>query len=90
MMSQPVAVERTAKPTLRRELRFLERRQSPLAAIFGRAFLHSAGLANDADWFPIALVGWAVIWLLAALGIRPTTRSLLVSRSSRCCSSSSS
>jgi amino acid transporter len=47
-------------------------------AIFGRAFLHSAGLADDADWFPIALVGWAVIWFLAARGIRPTTRSLLV------------
>src|SRR6266702_1513199 len=47
-------------------------------AIFGRAFLHSVNLADDADWFPIALVGWAVIWFLAARGIRPTTRSLLV------------
>ncbi len=46
-------------------------------AVFGRAFLHSAGLADNADWFPIALAGWAVIWLLAARGIRPTTRSLL-------------
>jgi amino acid transporter len=46
-------------------------------AIFGRAFLHSVNLADDADWFPIALVGWAVIWFLAARGIRPTTRSLL-------------
>ncbi|HEY3090173.1 MAG TPA: APC family permease [Jatrophihabitantaceae bacterium] len=47
-------------------------------ATFGRAFLHSTGLADDADWFPIALAGWAAIWLLAALGIRPTTRFLLV------------
>jgi amino acid transporter len=47
-------------------------------AIFGRAFLHSAGWADDADWFPIALIAWAVIWLLAGRGIRPTTRSLLV------------
>src|SRR3954462_633579 len=31
-------------------------------AIFGRAFLNSAGIAGDADWFPIALAGWAVIW----------------------------
>ena len=45
--------------------------------VFGRAFLHSAGLVDDADWYPLALVGWAVIWLLAARGIRPTTRSLL-------------
>lgn len=47
-------------------------------AIFGRAFLRSAGIADNADWFPIALAGWALIWLLAALGIRPTTRSLLI------------
>ena len=46
-------------------------------AVFGRAFLHSAGLVNDADWFPLALAGWAVIWFLAASGIRPTARSLL-------------
>lgn len=45
--------------------------------VFGRAFLHSAGLVDDADWYPLALLGWAVIWLLAARGIRPTTRSLL-------------
>jgi amino acid transporter len=46
--------------------------------VFARAFLHSTGLADDADWYPIAVVAWAVIWLLAARGIRPTTRSLLV------------
>jgi amino acid transporter len=45
--------------------------------VFGKAFLHSSGLADNVDWYPLALVGWAVIWLLAARGIRPTTRSLL-------------
>ncbi|TVZ03512.1 APC family permease [Trebonia kvetii] len=48
------------------------------AAIFGRAFLSIAGLARDADWYPLALSAWAVIWVLAARGVRPTTRSVLV------------
>src|SRR5215470_6877576 len=47
-------------------------------AIFGRAFLSSTGLASDADWYPIALAAWVVIWVLAARGVRPTTRSVLV------------
>jgi amino acid transporter len=47
------------------------------AAIFGRAFLNTTGLAGDADWYPIALAAWAVIWVLAARGVRPTTRSVL-------------
>src|SRR5438034_515734 len=46
-------------------------------AIFGRAFLSATGLASDADWYPLALAAWAVIWLLAARGVRPTTRSVL-------------
>jgi amino acid transporter len=46
--------------------------------VFARAFLHSTGIAADVDWYPLALVGWAVIGLLAARGIRPTTRALLV------------
>ena len=46
-------------------------------AIFGRAFLDTAGLARDADWYPLALAAWVVIWVLAARGVRPTTRSLL-------------
>jgi amino acid transporter len=46
--------------------------------VFGRAFLDAAGLAHDADWYPLALAAWAVIWVLAARGVRPTTRSLLV------------
>ena len=47
-------------------------------AIFGRAFLSTTGLAHDADWYPLALAAWAVIWVLAARGVRPTTRSVLV------------
>src|SRR5499425_1485317 len=32
-------------------------------AIFGRAFLSATG-AGDADWYPLALAAWLVIWLL--------------------------
>src|SRR5499427_10425533 len=46
-------------------------------AIFGRAFLETTGLAHDADWYPLALAAWAVIWVLATRGVRPATRSLL-------------
>src|SRR6516164_7626802 len=46
-------------------------------AIFGRAFLSTTGLAHDADWYPLALAAWALIWVLAARGVRPTTRSVL-------------
>jgi amino acid transporter len=46
-------------------------------ATFGRAFLDTTGLAHDADWYPLALAAWAVIWVLAARGVRPTTRSVL-------------
>jgi amino acid transporter len=46
-------------------------------AIFGQAFLSTTGLAANADWYPIALAAWAVIWALAARGVRPTTRSVL-------------
>ena len=45
-------------------------------AIFGRAFMNTTGLARDADWYPLALAAWAIIWVLAARGIRPTTRSV--------------
>ena len=45
--------------------------------IFGRAFLDTTGLAHDADWYPLALAAWVVIWGLAAWGVRPTARSLL-------------
>jgi amino acid transporter len=46
-------------------------------AIFGRAFLSTTGLASDADWYPIALAAWVIIWVMAARGVRPTTRSVL-------------
>src|SRR5215210_5870259 len=45
--------------------------------IFGQAFLESAGIAASPRWLPIALAAWAVIWVLAARGIRVTTGSLL-------------
>jgi len=47
-------------------------------AIFGRAFLNATGLAHNADWYPLALAAWVAIWALAARGVRPTTRSVLV------------
>ena len=43
-------------------------------AIFGRAFLSTTGLASDAEWYPIALAAWVVIWVLAARGVRPKRR----------------
>ena len=46
-------------------------------AIFGRAFLATIGVAANADWYPLALGAWAVIGVLAARGVRPTTRSVL-------------
>jgi len=46
-------------------------------ATFGRAFLGTTGLVHDVDWYPLALAAWAVIWVLAARGVRPTTRSVL-------------
>jgi amino acid transporter len=46
-------------------------------AVFGRAFLATMGVAANADWYPLALGAWAVIAVLAARGVRPTTRSLL-------------
>ena len=46
-------------------------------AVFGHAFLATTGVAADADWYPLALAAWAVIGVLAARGVRPTTRSVL-------------
>jgi amino acid transporter len=47
------------------------------AAVFGRALLDSAGIADAAAWLPLALVAWAVIWWLASRQIRTASRSLL-------------
>ena len=46
-------------------------------AIFGQAFLRSTGIASSPAWWPLALVGWATIALLASRGARTTVRSLL-------------
>ncbi len=46
-------------------------------AVFTRAFMRQTGIAASADWFPIALVSWIVIWLLASRGIRFTARSVI-------------
>jgi amino acid transporter len=46
-------------------------------AIFGTAFLESTGLASSPPWWPVALLGWAVVGLLASRGTKTTTRSLL-------------
>lgn len=46
-------------------------------ATFGQAFLKSTGIAADPPWLPIALVGWALVGLLASRHIRVATRSLL-------------
>jgi amino acid transporter len=47
-------------------------------AIFGRAFLRSTGIADDAAWLPLALVGWALVWLIAARAILTAARTLLL------------
>jgi amino acid transporter len=48
------------------------------AAVFGRAFLATAGMAGHADWYPLALAAWVIIGILAVRGARPATRSVLV------------
>jgi amino acid transporter len=46
-------------------------------AVFGVAFLKVTGISSSPSWLPIALVGWALIWLLASRDVRVATRSLL-------------
>src|SRR5436190_7834858 len=46
-------------------------------AVFGQAFLRDTGISSSAGWLPIAIVAWAVIWLLASRGVRNTARALL-------------
>jgi amino acid transporter len=46
-------------------------------AIFARAFLASTGIAEDAAWLPLALAGWALVWLIASREIRTAARTLL-------------
>jgi amino acid transporter len=47
------------------------------AAVFGRALLATAGIAENFPWLPLALVAWAAIWWLASRQIRTAARSLL-------------
>jgi amino acid transporter len=47
-------------------------------AVFGVALLDSAGIAHDAPWLPIALAGWAVVWLIASREILTAARTLLL------------
>jgi amino acid transporter len=47
-------------------------------AIFARAFLASAGIASDAPWLPLALAGWALVWLVASREILTAARTLLI------------
>jgi amino acid transporter len=46
-------------------------------AVFGQAFLRSAGIAAHPDWVPIALGAWALTWLLASRNVGLAMRSLL-------------
>jgi amino acid transporter len=47
-------------------------------AIFGQAFLRSTGIAAHAAWLPLALVGWALVWLIASRSILTAARTLLL------------
>jgi amino acid transporter len=47
-------------------------------AIFGQAFLRSTGIAAHAPWQPLALVGWALVWLIASRAILTAARTLLL------------
>jgi amino acid transporter len=46
-------------------------------ALFGSALLRTTGWAPGTDWYVLAVAGWALVWMLAARGLRPTVRSLL-------------
>src|SRR2546423_2838917 len=46
-------------------------------AAFTQAFLRHAGIATSVGWLPIALVSWALIWLLVARGIKLTAGSVI-------------
>jgi amino acid transporter len=46
-------------------------------AAFTQAFLRHAGIASDASWLLIALVSWALVWLLVSRGIKLTAFSVI-------------
>jgi amino acid transporter len=47
-------------------------------AAFTQALFRHAEISQSVDWLPIALVAWAVIWLLASRGIKLTARSVIL------------
>jgi amino acid transporter len=46
-------------------------------AAFTQAFLGHTGLATGTGWLPIALISWAVVWILVTRGIRLTAVSVI-------------
>ena len=46
-------------------------------AAFTQAFLRHTGIVTGADWLPIALISWALVWLLVWRGISLTARSVI-------------
>ena len=50
-------------------------------AVFGRAFLDTAGLAHDADWYPLALAAWRSSGFLRPAGSGRRRGRFLCSRS---------
>ncbi len=46
-------------------------------AVFTQAFLRHTGIVTGADGLPIALVSWALVWLLVWRGISLTARSVI-------------
>jgi amino acid transporter len=47
-------------------------------AVFGEAFLKSTGIASDFPWYPLALLGWAVIGFAASREVRKAISALVV------------
>jgi amino acid transporter len=46
-------------------------------AAFTQAFLRHTGIVTGADWLPIALISWALVWRLVWRGISLTARSVI-------------
>jgi amino acid transporter len=46
-------------------------------AAFTQAFLRHTGISSSVDWLPIALVSWALVWILVARGIKLTAASVI-------------
>src|SRR4051812_48088174 len=46
-------------------------------AVFGRALLASTGVAEQAAWLPLAILGWLAVAVIASRDVRTAARSLL-------------